>query len=126
MIKVQELGKSFDGRFVLSRLSFQAFDGAITGLLGANGDGLFILQIVFVLGWVYRNSPAHRQPLSTWLFFGSLPIDVVWMCTLGFFGFLVWFRRRKRAEWASLIRLRERMTEAETGLAGWPAKQPKN
>jgi len=77
--------------------------------------GLFLLQMVFVLGWVYRNSPAHRQPLSTWLFFGSTPIDVVWMCTLAFFGFLVWYRQRKRAEWAGLIRLLERMTDAETG-----------
>jgi hypothetical protein len=77
--------------------------------------GLFVVQIVFVLAWVYRNSPAHRQPLSTWLFFGSPPIDVVWICTLGFFGFLVWYRRRKRAEWASLISLRERLAAPETG-----------
>jgi sodium transport system ATP-binding protein len=39
MIKVQDLGKSFDGRFVVRKLSFQACDGAITGLLGANGAG---------------------------------------------------------------------------------------
>jgi sodium transport system ATP-binding protein len=39
MIKVQELGKSFDGRFVVRKLSFQAPDGVITGLLGANGAG---------------------------------------------------------------------------------------
>jgi sodium transport system ATP-binding protein len=39
MIKVQDLGKSFDGRFVVRNLSFQAPDGAITGLLGANGAG---------------------------------------------------------------------------------------
>lgn len=39
MIKVQDLGKSFDNRFVVKNLSFQAPDGAITGLLGANGAG---------------------------------------------------------------------------------------
>lgn len=39
MIKVQELGKSFDNRFVVRELSFQAPDGAITGLLGSNGAG---------------------------------------------------------------------------------------
>jgi sodium transport system ATP-binding protein len=39
MIKVQDLGKSFDGRFVVNKLSFQAPDGAITGLLGSNGAG---------------------------------------------------------------------------------------
>jgi sodium transport system ATP-binding protein len=39
MIKVLELGKSFDGRPVVRRLSFEAPDGAITGLLGSNGAG---------------------------------------------------------------------------------------
>lgn len=39
MIKVQNLGKSFDGRFGVRSISFQAPDGAITGLLGANGAG---------------------------------------------------------------------------------------
>ena len=39
MIKVQQLGKSFGRRPVVSSLSFTAADGAITGLLGANGAG---------------------------------------------------------------------------------------
>ncbi|MGA2133048.1 MAG: ATP-binding cassette domain-containing protein [Bryobacteraceae bacterium] len=39
MIQVQNLSKSFDGRPVVSGLSFTAPDGAITGLLGANGAG---------------------------------------------------------------------------------------
>jgi sodium transport system ATP-binding protein len=39
MIKVQKLGKSFVNRFVVRDLSFQAPDGAITGLLGSNGAG---------------------------------------------------------------------------------------
>ena len=68
--------------------------------------GLFLFQVVFILGWVYRNSPAHREPVLTWLLFGSIPIDIVWLCTLAFFGFLVWYRRRKRAELAYLLRLR--------------------
>jgi hypothetical protein len=70
---------------------------------------LFLVQIVFVLSWVYRNSPAHRQPLLTWLLFGSVPIDFVWSCTLVFFGFLFWFRRRKRAELVWLLGLQELM-----------------
>ena len=69
--------------------------------------GMYLFQIVFVLGWVYRNSPAHQQPLFTWLWFGSLPIDMVWLCTVGFFSFLVWFRRRKRTELAYLLGLQE-------------------
>jgi hypothetical protein len=82
--------------------------------------GLFVFQIVFVLGWVYRNSPAHRQPLLTWLFFGSIPIDVVWLCTLAFFAFLVWYRRRKRTELASLLSLREQMTDAAADIGNKP------
>src|SRR5258708_11219574 len=39
MIKVQDLEESFDSRFVVRKLSFQAPDGAITGLLGSNGAG---------------------------------------------------------------------------------------
>lgn len=39
MIQVQNLTKSFNNRPVLRRLSFTARDGAITGLLGANGAG---------------------------------------------------------------------------------------
>jgi sodium transport system ATP-binding protein len=39
MIEVQELEKSFDSRLVVKKLSFQAPDGAITGLLGSNGAG---------------------------------------------------------------------------------------
>jgi sodium transport system ATP-binding protein len=39
MIKVLELGKSFDSRPVVRHLSFEAPDGAITGLLGCNGAG---------------------------------------------------------------------------------------
>jgi sodium transport system ATP-binding protein len=39
MIKVQGLGKSFDSRHVVRDLSFDAPNGAITGLLGSNGAG---------------------------------------------------------------------------------------
>jgi sodium transport system ATP-binding protein len=39
MIKLEKLVKSFDGRPVLRNLSFEAQDGAITGLLGVNGAG---------------------------------------------------------------------------------------
>ena len=81
---------------------------------------LFLFQIVFVLSWVYRNSPAQRPPLLTWLFFGSIPIDVVWLCTLAFFGFLVWYRRRKRAELASLLNLRHEMRDGALRVTDKP------
>lgn len=67
--------------------------------------GLFLIKIVFVLGWVYRNSLAHRQLLLTCILFGSIPIDMVCLGTLAFFGFLVWYGRRKRSELAGLLDL---------------------
>ena len=39
MIQVRDLSKSFDGRAAVRRLSFDARDGTITGLLGRNGAG---------------------------------------------------------------------------------------
>jgi len=39
MIKLNQLGKSFQGRQVVRGLSFEARDGEITGLLGVNGAG---------------------------------------------------------------------------------------
>jgi len=71
--------------------------------------GMFVIQTVFVLSWVYLNSPARRQPLLTWLFFGSIPIDLVWLSTLAFFGFLIWARRKKRAELTRLYELRKKL-----------------
>ena len=39
MITIQKLTKSFNARPVVKDLSFEAPNGAITGLLGANGVG---------------------------------------------------------------------------------------
>ena len=39
MIQVRNFQKAFDGRRVVDRICFDAADGAITGLLGANGAG---------------------------------------------------------------------------------------
>jgi hypothetical protein len=83
--------------------------------------GLFLCEIVFCLGWVYKHTPEQRKPLLTWLFFSSLPIDIVWLSTLAFFGFLVWYRRRKQAELAYLldlrVNLRGQMTEATRDMS---------
>jgi hypothetical protein len=82
------------------------------------GAGLYISEIVFCLGWFYRHSPEPRTPLWAWLFFGSLTIDVVWAATLAFFGALIWYRRKKRAELAWLLALRGQV--AERGEPGTP------
>lgn len=70
-------------------------------------SGFFLVQMVFVLGWVYKYSPEHSTPLWKWLLFSSLPIDTVWLCTVAFFGFQIWLRRKKRAELAYFLSLGE-------------------
>ena len=67
------------------------------------GAGLFVCEMAFCLGWIYRHS-APRAPLLTWLF-GSLFNGLVWLCSPVFFVFLVWYRRKKRAELAWLLSL---------------------
>jgi hypothetical protein len=76
--------------------------------------GFFVVQVVFVLGWVYNNSPVKGTPLLKWLFFSSIPIDVVWLSTVAFFGFLIWYRRRKLNELAYFVSLREDMPAARS------------
>jgi len=63
----------------------------------AFGAALYACEMAFCLGWIYRHA-AVKTPLAEWLLFGSASIDVVWAITLAFFGLLVWYRRRKRAE----------------------------
>ena len=69
------------------------------------GAGLFVCEMVFCLGWIYRHS-APRVPLLPWLF-GSLINGLVWLFSLAFFVFLVWYRRKKRAELVWLLTLSE-------------------
>jgi hypothetical protein len=69
------------------------------------GGGLFVCQLAFCMGWIYRHS-APRPPLLAWLF-GSAFNGVVWLFSLAFFGFLAWYRRKKRAELAWLAGLSE-------------------
>lgn len=69
--------------------------------------GLFVVQMVFVLGWVYNNSPVHGTPVLRWLLFSSIPIDAVWLCTAAFFTFLIWYRRKTQAELACFLSLQD-------------------
>jgi hypothetical protein len=61
----------------------------------AFGAGLFVCELAFSLGWIYRYA-APRSPLLVWLC-GAL--------SLAFFAFLAWYRRKKRAELAWLMGL---------------------
>jgi hypothetical protein len=69
------------------------------------GAALFVCELAFCLGWIYRQS-APRAPLWSWLF-GSVFFDLVWLFSLAFLVFLLWYRRKKRAELAWLLTLVE-------------------
>jgi hypothetical protein len=79
------------------------------------GAILFLCNIVFCLGWVYNHSPEARKPLLPWLFFSSLASDIIWLATLAFSVFLVWYRRRKRAELAYFLDLRGQLIHTAPG-----------
>jgi hypothetical protein len=81
------------------------------------GAILFLCNIVFCLGWVYHHSPEVRKPLLPWLFFSSLPIDIVWLGTLAFSIFLVWYRRRKRDELAYFQDLQGQIVQTSPGTS---------
>ena len=76
------------------------------------GAFLFVTQIVFCLGWVYNHTPQPKEHLLSWLFSNSLPIDLVWLATVTMFGSVIWYRRKKKAELAYLLKLREQMVRA--------------
>jgi len=68
------------------------------------GAGLTVTEVAFGLGWVHHHAPP-QAPLWKWLFFSSIPMDLVWFFTALLFGFMVWYRRKKRAELAKLLTL---------------------
>ena len=61
------------------------------------GACLFAAEIAFCLVWIYRETSPGR-PLARWLLFSSPFIDLVWVGSALFLGFLIWYRRRQRAE----------------------------
>ena len=79
---------------------------------------LFVAEIVFGLSWAYLHSAMHTS-VWKWLLFGSLRIDIVWGCTIAFFGTLVWYRNKKMKELVRLLSLHDEMTlTADTGVQG--------
>jgi hypothetical protein len=77
----------------------------------------FVCDLMFCLGWVYCHSPEQRKTLAPWLFFSSISMDVVWLSTLIVLGFLIWHSRKKRAELAYLLKLREQEAETRTDVS---------
>lgn len=89
-------------------LSVRRCQSALTTIWFAGA--LFLCEVAFGLGWGYKHSVQGHAPLGNWLWFSSLRIDIVWICTVAFFGAMAWYRRKKRAELTSLLKLRGEMT----------------
>jgi len=88
-------------------LSVRRCQAALTGVWFA--ATLFVAEIVFGLSWAYLHMEG-RPPIARWLLFGSVRIDIVWLCTIVFFAALVWYRSRKRRELAQLLNLSAEIT----------------
>lgn len=80
------------------------------------GAILFVCNIVFCLAWVYKHLPDGHEPLLQWLFFSSFAIDIVWLGTVAFAVFLIWYRRRKRGELRYLLDLQRQLLQATPGM----------
>jgi len=89
-------------------LSVRRCQSALTTIWFAGA--LFLCEVAFGLGWGYKHSVQGHARLGNWLWFSSLRIDTVWICTVAFFGAMVWYRGKKRAELTSLLKLRREMT----------------
>lgn len=71
----------------------------------AFGGALFVCEIAFCMGWIYRHTTPHA-PLMTWLFASAFHW-AVWALSVVFFVSLAWYRGKKRAELAWLLNLRD-------------------
>jgi len=88
------------------------------------GAGLFAAEVTFGLGWAYRHSIQDSEPLLRWLWFSSLRIDIVWICTLAFFSAIAWYRRKKKVELSSLLALRDDMAAQTADDSDRQGSQP--
>jgi len=83
-------------------LSLRRCRGALAAIWFA--AAFYTIELTFCLAWLYPHVPPPRPSLLDWLF-GSWFLNGVWVVTVGFYGFLVWYRIRKNAELAALLQL---------------------
>jgi hypothetical protein len=74
------------------------------------GAVLYVVDVVFDLYWVFRFR-SRPEPLPLGTFLTSGPVMVVWLGTLAAFGFLIWYKRKKRAELAYLLSLKRELQD---------------
>jgi hypothetical protein len=75
------------------------------------GTILYFCELLFCLTWVFRHL-SQREPIRLEAFLSSGPVAVVWLCTLTYVGFVLWYRRKKRAELSYLLALDGRSEHA--------------
>ena len=69
------------------------------------GAVLFVIEIVFCVGWIYQHNSEPRESFFEWLFSNPLTMYIVLAATVVFCVFLLWYRRKKHAELAYLENL---------------------
>jgi hypothetical protein len=90
-------------------LSVKRCEGALKAVWFAGI--LFVAELAFDLSWIYVRLNL-QQSWWRWLLFGSVRTDVVWICTVMFFGGLGWYRAQKRRELNRLLQMREEIVSS--------------
>jgi hypothetical protein len=76
----------------------------------AFGVVLYLCEVILGLAWVYHEL-AQQVPLQLAAFLISMPVAIVWACTAVFFGLVVWYRRKTRAELVYILNVRQELGE---------------
>lgn len=84
----------------------------------AFGVVLYLCEVLFGLAWVYHEL-AQQRPLQISTFLTSMPVAIVWACTAVFFGLVVWYSRKARAELVYLLNVRRQLGEEGDEETGW-------
>ena len=72
------------------------------------GALLGLVELGFGLAWVFHEL-SHPKSLPLRSFLISTPLMIVWLCTLIFFAFLIWYRKKKRTDLAYLLNLQQEL-----------------
>jgi hypothetical protein len=75
------------------------------------GTILYFCELLFCLAWVFRHL-SQRQAIRLEVFLSSGAVAGVWLCTAAYLGFVLWYRRKKRAELSYLLALDEHPEQA--------------
>jgi hypothetical protein len=89
-------------------LSLRRYRGRLR--MAAFGVVLYLCEVLFGLAWVYHEL-AQQAPLQLSTFLISMPVGIVWACTVVFFGLVAWYGRKTRAELVYILNVRRELGE---------------